>query len=201
MLTLMLALCVFTSDVDPRDPAILAADPANLYETLALVDQPRFAVGVHLGWFQMNDAEDGELFYGIHGRAYFAKMFAIEASIDVAEQDFLDDDATLSLVPVQVTGMIFLPLDSAIRPYGLVGIGWYFTDIDYSGDESLSDDESDNTFGFHLGVGAEMLVGKLIMLHADLRYVFFDEPDFDNDSIDGENFDYWQLSIGAAIAF
>jgi hypothetical protein len=163
---------------------------------------PRFAIGAHVGWFEMKDAEDGEMFYGLHARLYFLKIFAVEGSIDFAKQDFLDDDAELTTVPVQLTGLVLLPLgDLPLRPYGLIGLGWYFSEVEYSDGLAGASDDSDSTFGAHLGFGAELLLGKTLMLHADLRYVFIDEPDVDNSSFEDEEFDFFQISIGASLAF
>ena len=199
LLAIALASMLDLPSAPPEEnlPVSLAAvEPA-----LIGADEPRLAVGVHLGWLQLKDAEDGEMFYGLHARLYLLNFLAVEGSVDFSKSDFADDDAELTLMPVQVTGLLF-PLPSLpIRPYGLAGAGWYFQDVEYSGSLSGLSDDSDSTFGVHLGVGAELLLGRLIMLHADLRYIFMDEPDVDNSQLDDEEFDYWQVMIGGSLAF
>ena len=161
-------------------------------------DEKKIALGLHLGYLQHPDADDATVFYGIHLRWSLIKWLAVEGSIDVAESDFQNDAAVLSIVPVQVTA-ILKPFDGLpIVPYGLVGIGWYFTDVDYSA--ALPDDSSD-VFGFHVGVGAELPLGDTFMLHADFRWIVMGEPDYDNPSLDDEDVDYWQLMIGASLRF
>ena len=181
---------------EERLPLTLAASEPDIIGA----DEPRFSVGLHFGWLQLKDAEDAELFYGLHARVYLMKFFALEGSVDFSQSDVADDNAELTLMPVQLTGM-FYPLPGIfIRPYGLAGLGWYFEDVEYSGSLSGVSDDSDSTFGAHLGAGAELLLGRLFMLHADFRYIFMDEPDVDA-SLDDEEYDFWQFTIGGAIAF
>jgi hypothetical protein len=165
------------------------------------VDAPGFSIGAHVGWFESKDADDGEVYYGLQARIYLLKWLGIEGSVDVQKQDFLDEDADLTTVPVQLTGMIFLMPDSPLRPYVLAGAGWYFHEVEYDGALSNLDDEDDSSFGVHVGGGLELLLGKILMLYADLRYTFLDEPGVDNSQLDEEEFDFWQVAAGAALAF
>ena len=198
MTTMALLAMLGLSTVSPGEdlPTTLAAEPAAL-----AADPPKFAIGLHLGFLQLKDAEDAEMFYGIHARAYLLPWLALEGSIDFAKSDFIDDDAQMTLVPVQATGLLIPFPDLPIRPYGLAGAGWYFSDVEYSGTLSASDDESDSAFGVHLGFGAEVLLGDLLVLHADFRYIFLDEPSVDNSQLEDEEADYWQLMIGASLGF
>lgn len=211
-MTAVALLCMALGPIDPTDtepelpvsmdlveelPPMSLAEPAKLGP-----DGPRLSIGLHVGWFQMNEAEDGEVYYGLHARFYFLRIFAVEGSIDFAEQEFEDDDVTLSTVPVQLTGMLMPFQGLPVRPYGLIGLGWYFHDVEYSGNFNGLDDDSDSTLGVHLGLGLELLLGDLIMLHADLRYVFLDDPDLDDSvDFDSDDFNFWTVAFGAAIAF
>ncbi len=161
---------------------------------------PKLAFGVHLGYFEAKDADDGEVFYGLHARIYLLKHLAAEGSLDIARSDFQDDDAELTFIPIQVTGLVFPLPDLQIRPYGLLGLGWYFTDVDYSGSLSGLSDEDESVFGFHIGFGGEMQLGRVLMLHADVRYILLDEPDLDAASVDSDDLDYVQIMIGLSVA-
>ena len=165
------------------------------------MDAPRFSIGLHLGWFEAKDAEDGEAFYGLQARLYLLRWLGIEGSIDFQKSDFADDDAELTTIPVQLTGLLFPFPHLPFRPYGLLGAGWYFTEVKYNGALSNFDDEEESAFGFHLGFGAEILLGKLLMLYGDVRYTFLDEPGVDNSDLDDEEMDFWQVTIGAGLAF
>lgn len=159
------------------------------------------SVGVHVGYFEMRDAEEGELFYGIHARLHFLKYLAAEASIDIAKADFIDDDAQFDIIPVQVTGMIFPFPEWPVSPYLLAGAGWYYTQVEYSGSLAGLSDDTESVFGAHIGAGAEIRLGSHLMIHLDLRYIFIDEPDVDNSSLQDEEFDYWQIMLGGSLSF
>lgn len=169
--------------------------------TLQDAGTPKSAIGLHLGYLQHPDAEDATVFYGIHFRLALAEIFSVEASVDVAKSDFANNDAELSLVPVQVTAILAPFKDLPIRPYGLAGVGWYFTDVDYSGALAGTPSESENTFGLHLGAGAELPLGRTLLLHADFRWIFMGDPDWSNPAISDEDVDYWQLMLGASLRF
>ena len=179
--------------------ALLSGDA--LPTSLADEPPPKAAFGVHLGYLRMSDADDGTEFYGVHLRLYLADWLAVEGSVDIAQSDFADDDAELTLMPVQATG-ILLPFPRwPLRPYGLAGAGWYYTDVDYSGSLAAVDDDHDSTFGVHLGFGAELRLGGSFMLHGDFRYTFLDEPGTDNSQLDEEEFDFWQFTVGASLTW
>lgn len=192
----LLWLCLAAGEVEL--PARLMAQEEKQE---AKTDAPGFSIGAHVGWFEYKDAEDGEVFYGLQARLYLLKWLALEGSIDFQKQDFLDDDADLTIVPVQLTGLLFPLPDSPLRPYLLAGAGWYFMDVEYKGSLSALDDDDDAMFGVHVGGGLEFLIGRMLMIYADLRYTFLDEPGVDNSQLEDEEFDFWQAAIGAGIAF
>jgi opacity protein-like surface antigen len=195
MISLLTAALLMAAPGDPETelPTSLSAPAAG--------GSSKTALGLHLGYLQIPDAEDATVFYGIHLRIPLMQWLSLEGSVDISESDFLDDDAQLTLVPVQVTAIIKPFNDLPIIPYGVVGIGWYFTEVDYSGSLSGLDQDSSDVFGVHLGVGAELPLGDTFMLHADFRWIFMGEPDFDDPAFDDEDTDYWQLMIGASFLF
>lgn len=153
-----------------------------------------WAVGVHAGYYRIRDADEGTELWGAHLRWSPLPLLSIELSVDAAEADLEDGDGELSVVPVQLTALVKPLPGLAFAPYVLGGIGWTFLDVD------LGDVEEDETdFAAHLGAGLEFGVGPLL-LHADLRYVFFD-PDLDDPSLSDESFDAWQAVAGASLRF
>lgn len=190
-------LLSLTPEVEETLPTTLRAQEPEEKE----VDLPRVSIGVHAGWLEMKDAEDGEVFYGAQVRLYLLRWLAVEGSVDVNKQEFIDDDAELTTVPVQLTGLLFPFPDLPVRPYALAGVGWYFQDVEFDGPLETLDDEDDNTFGFHVGAGVEILLGRVLLLYADVRYVWLDDPEFDTVEIEEEDFDFWQAAAGIGIAF
>lgn len=193
----MLCLAVAADVEDPLPLALTVQEEKAKKD----VDAPGFSIGAHVGWFEYKDAEDGDVFYGLQARIYLLKFLGLEGSIDFQKQDFLDDDADLTIVPVQLTALLFPLPESPLRPYLLAGAGWYFFDVEYKGSLSSLSDEDDDMFGFHFGGGLEILLGKILLLYADVRYTFLDEPGIDNSDLEDEEFDFWQAAVGAAIAF
>lgn len=194
MLSIAMCLGLAMGAVEELPTRLMAQDEEK-------TDAPRFSIGAHVGWFEAKDAEDGEVFYGLQARVYLLRWLGIEGSIDFQKQDFIDDDAELTTVPVQLTALLFPFPHLPFRPYALAGAGWYFTDVEYKGALSNLEDEEESAFGFHVGGGAEILLGKLLMLYADLRYTFIDEPGVDNGQLDEEEWDFWQASVGVGFAF
>lgn len=197
MISLFMAalLAAAPGDLETELPTSLtAAEPVKAAGGLKTL------IGAHLGYLKHPDADDPTVFYGLHLRIGLVEWLSIEGSVDVAKSDFADGDAELSVVPIQVTAILKPFQGLPIVPYGVVGIGWYFLDIDV---DSLSEKDSSDVFGFHLGAGAELPLGESFALHADFRWIFAGEPDFDDisGSTDEDEVDYWQLMIGASIAF
>lgn len=126
------------------------------------------AIGPQLGYHKSEDAE-GSLLLGAAGRFYLARSLALEAAINYRNEEYENGAVKTKMYPVMVSGLLyFFPL-----LYGTLGASWYNTKIDYSSTlNSLGiKDETKNEFGYHLGVGAELSLGNLI-LTGDVRYVF-----------------------------
>ena len=106
----------------------------------------------------------------------------------------------MTTYPVQVTALIY-PLPSLpVRPYGLVGAGWYYTRVDF--DDSIGGgDDTDSQFAVHVGAGGEIPLSPHFTIFADFRWIFLDEPGVDNSNIAKEEFDTWMVTIGGLFRF
>ena len=195
--------------VDPNPSSFLAEEVSDEFilpapragNLLQDPGEPRFWLGLRAGYLRQKDAEKGVWFGGVQGRLFLAEWVALEGSITFHQSDFLDGDVEVTQYPVQVTGLFFPLPDWEIRPYGLFGAGWYYTRTTYHGALSAFDTESDHTFGFHIGVGAEFEVNPGIRVNADIRYIFIDEPGVDNSQLEDEEWDLWQVTLAGNISF
>ena len=82
-------------------------------------------------------------------------------------------------VPITVSAIFTFPLASALWPYGIAGIGWYHTIIDYSAGlehQTNARDESTSEMGYHFGLGLEIPFSSSTSLHVDYRYLFLNVP-------------------------
>ena len=114
-----------------------------------------------------------------------SKHVALEVSLDY--RSFLTDDNTIRVreTPLQGSLLIF-PVRSVFAPYLLGGVGLYrrkFDDVRLSTQPvTLSTEQK---FGVHLGVGAEIFFGRHAAVFADYRFRFvkFGAPGEDDQPI------------------
>lgn len=134
------------------------------------INAQSFAIGPQVGYHKSEDT-DGSLMLGGAARLYLAQSLAIEASINYRADEYENGAVKTKMYPVMLSGMLyFFPL-----LYGTAGAGWYNTKIEYSKEMQLFGfkDETKSELGYHLGLGAELELGDLI-LSGDVRYVFLD---------------------------
>jgi hypothetical protein len=161
---------------------------------------PGFSLGGMAGYVRARDADRGTWHAGVVARLQIIPWLAAEANISFHQDEFADGDVTVTTYPVQVTGL-FYPLPKLpLRPYGLVGAGWYYTRVDF--DDSIGGgDDTDSQFAVHVGVGGEIDLGKRFKIFADFRWIFLDEPGVDNSNIEDEEFDTYMVTIGGLFRF
>lgn len=179
--------------IDPGEADALPEDPKS---------SSVFSIGPAAGYLRVRGADRGTWFGGVQARLRLAEILALEGSITFHQDEFEGGDVEVTQYPVQVTALLYpFPL-SPLKPYGLIGAGWYYTRFDYEGVQAvLNDDETDRLFGLHVGAGAELELGPAVALQADFRWIFLDEPSVDNSDIEEEEFDYWQVSLGLGLKF
>jgi len=163
--------------------------------------RPQFSLGPVAGYIRARDADRGTWFGGIQARMRFMRFFAVEGSITFHQDEYQDGDVVVTQYPVQLTALFFPFPDSQVRPYGLVGAGWYYTRFQYDGLFSAFKDETDRLFGVHVGAGVEVDLDRTVSIFADFRWIFLDEPNVDNSQIEDEEFDSGQLTLGLSVRF
>lgn len=156
-------------------------------------------IGPQLGWQKASNADNGEFMPGAVMRIKFSPSFAFEGSINYRAEDYDNGNVTVKTWPVMLSGLIY-PINTV---YGLAGVGWYNTSVNYS-DElhgmGLSDKTSQK-FGWHFGVGAEFPLSEnsnpaSTILKTDFRYVFLN---YNFEKVPGSpdiRSDYFVLTVG-----
>ena len=94
--------------------------------------------------------------------------------------------------------MLYIIPVGPIRPLRPGGVGWYYTRIDYKDTLSAINDTTEHFFGFHLGAGVELMLGKSASLDADVRYIFVNATD---QQVINRDFNYWQITFGLNFFF
>lgn len=118
----------------------------------------------------------GEIAYGY----YFLPMLALEVGAGYFESKGSPaaepGEAKLKVVPLVATGKVLLPL-GIFEPYGLFGIGAYFTDLDVSGNIGNFRGSSEVTYGLHAGAGFNINFNKNVFAGLEGKYLWA-EPSF-----------------------
>ncbi|WP_103664441.1 outer membrane protein [Gracilimonas amylolytica] len=135
--------------------------------------------GPKIGYYKAPDADDGTMFIGIQSRSkgkYLGGEFSLEYR---GEQTYTTTGGELSVKQVPITGslMLFAPLAQNFSPYGLAGLGAYYTFYDYDGGFINPGDDSEVKFGYHLGFGADVAISESAAFNIDYRYLFLDGSD------------------------
>lgn len=161
-------------------------------------------LGPRLGYYKANDAEKGNFYFGLQSRIRFGPVLGLEGSVEYrAGQEY---EYTLggqtqtyktSFVPVTASALLFLPVSENFAPYGIAGLGAYYTIFDADG--PISDEYEDEfNFGYHLGFGAEFPLSSNTALNFDYRYLFLNP---DNNETSTENTDYSGNVFTAGLMF
>lgn len=189
ILTLILGTAVFTASAQS------AADRAGISDT--------FGFGPRLGYYQAQDADQGNFYYGIQARFRPGAIVGFEAAVEYrAGQEFGVGDNTVktSFVPVTASLLLFAPVSSYFAPYGVAGLGAYFTRYSTSGvlEDLGFDGDSDSNLGYHLGFGAEIPLNSTTAINIDYRYLFLNSSD-NQELLDGASFN--GNAISASVMF
>ncbi len=124
-------------------------------------------IGAHYSWVRDQETEESSDMFGANVRLR-GEIVGVEGAIDY-RNDELGGDVELKSWPVSASLMIY-PIPFA---YGLAGLGWYNTTLDFP-DGSLFEDQTDTQLGYHLGAGLEVPVASSVGLTGDFRYEFVD---------------------------
>lgn len=136
-------------------------------------------LGPRLGYYKANDAESGNVYFGLQSRLRLGPVIGLEGSVEYRagqKYSFAGQTVKTKFVPVTASGLLFLPVSKNFAPYGIVGLGAYYTIYDYQG--TFTNENSDEfNFGYHLGFGAEFPLSSNSALNFDYRYLFLNPND------------------------
>lgn len=146
-------------------------------------------IGPRLGYYKAADADQGNFYGGVQARVRLGPVLGIEGSVDYRagqKYEIAGQSVTTKFVPVTGSVMLFAPINGEIAPYGLAGIGAYYTIYDYEG--TFTDQNENNfNFGYHLGFGLEIPINSHAALNVDYRYMFLN-PDDNEQSVQDADF-------------
>lgn len=154
-----------------------------LLPCLAFAQELQGGGGIQIGTFGYNQDEidTSRIFWGAHGRLRVMKYLAGEVSVQRRTDDFSINQGRIELetTPVQLSAMVYPLAMLPVTPYLLGGYGWYFLNVNITGDLGLPYVSGEGTLSHtakapHIGVGVEAFVGDHVSVGADIRKVFLE---------------------------
>ncbi len=81
----------------------------------------------------------------------------------------------LSITPILVSGLFFIPFNKSFNPYVGIGFGYYFNHFSISEElitipETTINQDIEDGFGFHAGVGFDYFIAQNLTLNMDIKY-------------------------------
>jgi hypothetical protein len=163
-----------------RQTAIPMLALAGLLTTTSPVCAQGFGLGARIAWVHPDvDADvDSVRYFGGQLRL-LGPRFGIELALDRHSESSELLNQKVTETPIQASFLLRMSSGS-VSPFLLGGPGWYRRKVealDSPGNLSVSTTE----FGWHAGIGLEVLAGKHFGVHGDYRYTFLDFHDDDDD--------------------
>lgn len=168
----MLSVCT----IPVRQATIPILALAGLLAWTAPVRAQGFGVGARIAWVTPDvDADvDKVRFFGGQIRLV-SQRFGFEVALDRHSESFELLNQKVTETPIQASILMRMAKGS-VSPFLLGGPGWYHRKVgalDSPGNLSASTTE----FGWHAGIGLEVLAGRHFGFHGDYRYTFLNFHD------------------------
>ena len=174
--------CVFMLPMPQAAIVVLAM--GGLLIPAAPVSAQGFGVGARLAWVKPHVDSDVDVdvdavrFIGGQVRLISSRI-GFEVSLDRHSESFELLNQKVTETPIQAS--LLLRLGSGrVAPFLLGGPGWYRRRVEAL--DGPGDGVSTTEFGWHAGIGVEVLAGKHLGIHGDYRYTFLD---FNRDDDEG----------------
>lgn len=169
---------------------ILALVLMGGFSAHALEWKPEIAnvgAGVHGGFLNSRDGDEGEGFAGAHLRFRLLSFLGIEVSADTIEETYGNESIVLSETPLNVTGLLypigapFTFLPWPVTPYVAGGMTWVYFRTDFEGPlatpptnlQAAAPLQHDLAPGWHAGGGFDIGITKNVTFNIEYRATFW----------------------------
>lgn len=145
-------------------------------------------IGPRLGFYKANNADNGNFYGGLQTRIRIGAVLGFEGSVEYRagqKYNFAGQKMNTKFVPVTASVLLFLPVNRNFAPYGIAGLGAYYTIYDYEGTFTERTDNNFN-FGYHLGFGLELPINSNAALNFDYRYLFLNPNENQTSTADAD---------------
>jgi opacity protein-like surface antigen len=152
---------------------------SGLLTSLAPVSAQGFGVGGRIAWVNPDTEADVDSVRYFGGQIRFiAGRIGFELSMDRHSESSEALDQKLTETPLQASVLLRMGGGGKVAPFLLGGPGWYRRKVEaLDGDADLGISETE--FGWHAGIGLEILPSRHFGIHGDYRYTFLDFDDDD----------------------
>jgi hypothetical protein len=148
------------------------------------VASAQFGVGGRLAWVNADSDADLPKVRFVGGQVrLMSPRWGLEISLDQHSEEFEALNEKVTETPIQTSLLMRLGSGRAM-PYLLGGPGWYKRKVKAL-DGSNAAEVTSTEFGWHAGIGLEVLAGRHVGIHGDYRYTFLD---FNGDDDEDEGF-------------
>ena len=174
----------FAYTIPVRQAAIPMLALAGLLTTTSPVCAQGFGLGARIAWVNPDvEADvDSVRFFGGQIRL-LGPRFGIELALDRHSESSELLNQKVTETPIQASLLLRLASGN-VSPFLLGGPGWYRRKVEAL--ERSSDlDVSTTEFGWHAGIGLEILPNRHFGIHGDYRYTFLDFDDDDDEGFIG----------------
>jgi len=158
---------------------------AYLLAAAAPASAQGFGIGPRIAWVTPDtDADvdvDSVRYFGGQIRM-LSSRFGFEASLDRHSESLELLNQKITETPIQ-TSLLLRLAGGRVAPFLLGGPGWYRRTVEPL--DGNGEDISTTEFGWHAGLGLEILPSTHFGIHGDYRYTFLDFGDDDEDDDEG----------------
>ena len=157
----------------------------GLLASLTPVSAQGFGVGGRIAWVNPDTEADVDSIRYFGGQIRFVGgRFGLEVSLDRHSESLEAVNQKITETPIQASLLLRLA-GGKVAPFLLGGPGWYRRKVEaIDGLADLSDNTTE--FGWHAGIGLEILPAKHFGIQGDYRYTFLDFGDDDDDDDDDD---------------
>ncbi|MDQ3486414.1 MAG: porin family protein [Acidobacteriota bacterium] len=152
--------------------------------SVAPVSAQGFGVGGRLAWLKADSDVDVDTPRLVGGQVRLVTgRLGLEVSMDRRSEEFELLNEKVTETPIQ-TSLLLRMGSGRVAPYLLGGPGWYRREVEALDDPELRTKTTE--FGWHAGLGLEILASKHFGIHGDYRYTFLGDDDEDDDDEDDD---------------
>jgi hypothetical protein len=158
---------------------------ACLVASAAPASAQGFGIGPRIAWVTPDSDSDIDVdavrYFGGQIRL-LSSRFGFELSLDRHSESFELLNEKVTEMPIQTSLLLRLG-GSRISPFLLGGPGWYKRTVEPL--DGSGDGVGTTEFGWHAGIGLEVMAGRHVGIHGDYRYTFLDFGDDDEGEDEG----------------